>query len=571
MRNRLALVAAAALTLFALSYRLHSPVLFEDPNDGQYAEVAREMLERGDWITPTLNEVVFLNKPPLLYWLIAAAYVPLGVNELAARLPGTLATALTPLLILSLGRLLFGSVAGLLAAFIYVALPSTLLEARFVRPDTLLIAATTGTLLGALIALDAQGRRRSYALIGTQVALAAGVMAKGVLAVLLPAVPIAVLLIAERRWDFARILLKPGSWLLLLLLVAPWHLIAAWRHDGFAWDYIINQHFLFFLDRKLPRDSIPVSLPVFWGALAARTFPWTLLVPVAVYHAVRHMRADPVRRRGYVLALSWAAWTLVFFSAAVSRLEHYALPALPALALLLGVFFAEPPKSKAWNFTLLSYVILLVVSAFAATWISPQVLTQVDWLSAAEGLPTVARLYFGGLGLFGLVALGLARIDMRLAPVILAAGFLTLVPIMHAGLVSVSVFSSWAPTARIVQSVSGEDPVIVFEAPTEYQTCAGLNFYLRRRTLLLRPPGFVAPTYLTPHLNELFIDEEELRSLWNRERVFFVSDPLAQPDRSLESVLPHPFYVVARDRDRWLLSNQPIYAGRAAGEPIAGR
>jgi hypothetical protein len=113
--------------------------------------------------------------------------------------------------------------------------------------------------------------------------------------------------------------------------------------------------------------------------------------------------------------------------------------------------------------------------------------------------------------------------------------------------------------------------VIVFEAPTEYQTCAGLNFYLRRRTLLLRPPGFVAPTYLTPHLNELFIDEEELRSLWNRERVFFVSDPLAQPDRSLESVLPHPFYVVARDRDRWLLSNQPIYAGRAAGEPIAGR
>ena len=98
----------------------------------------------------------------------------------------------------------------------------------------------------------------------------------------------------------------------------------------------------------------------------------------------------------------------------------------------------------------------------------------------------------------------------------------------------------------------------MFEAPVEYQTCAGFNFYLRRKLDLLLPADFVAPPYLEPHVEELFISRDELEKAWQAEHVFFISDPL-QTRARLAGVVPQPFYVVARDNTRWVVTNEPVH------------
>src|SRR5256884_595599 len=233
--------AALALALGAgalLAVRLDVPAFFD--NEARYAEVAREMALGGDWISPHLDFTLFLNKPPLVFWL-AALWAALGV----------------------------------------------------------------------------------------------GVLARGLVPLVLAGLPIAAVTLRDHGWRGAA-RLRPGLGLLVLAaIVVPWHVAAALRNPGFAWDYVVNQHVLFFLDRKLPRDSEGDSLAFFWAAATGRAAPWVLLVPLTLAEAVRGAtrRATPAAPATFLL-WAWAGGLLLFFSCAPSRLEHYAMPALPAAALL---------------------------------------------------------------------------------------------------------------------------------------------------------------------------------------------------------------------------------------------
>jgi len=142
-----ALVLLVVLAATAFTYRLGAAPLLDDPNEGEYAEVAREMVETGNWISPQLNYVLFLNKPPLTYWLIGAADLAFGVNELAARLPSALAALAIVVLVVWLGTLLFAADTGLLAGFILVATGGFFVESHAARPDLILTAGIVGSLV----------------------------------------------------------------------------------------------------------------------------------------------------------------------------------------------------------------------------------------------------------------------------------------------------------------------------------------------------------------------------------------------------------------------------------------
>src|SRR5215831_4779602 len=120
-----------------------------------------------------------------------------------------------------------------------------------------------------------------------------------------------------------RALSAPWGVVLLAGVVVPWHLLAGAKNPGFLWDYVVNQHLLFFFDKKLPRDSIPDSLGLFWATFFARGLPWSLLLPAAVIHAWRTTRIDRTYGAALRLPATWLATVLGFFSLAVSRLEHY--------------------------------------------------------------------------------------------------------------------------------------------------------------------------------------------------------------------------------------------------------
>lgn len=540
----------------AFFYRLGGYPLFDEPNDAQYAEVAREMVESGDWVTPRLNYVVFLNKPPLLYWLISSAFAVSGVNEFAARLPGLLVTVGTLVLLYVMGRELFGRGTGLLALAVYASMPSTFFEARTVRPDGLLTAATLAALLAFVLALRSDGRRRRHAIWGLQVALAVGVMAKGIVGLLLPSFPIVAVLIAEREGRLFRQLVNPARWWPFLLLVVPWHALAAWRNTGFLWDYVVQQHFLFFFDRKVPRDSVPVALPVFWGAFFMRLFPWTVFAPVTIWHATKQLARGPRARFPPVLLLSWIGGVLAFFSLSPARLEHYALPALPAFALLLAELLHRwPDETVTRQRVLRVHVAALAVVFVAAGLIVPGILQSHRWLAPAQELPTLARLYFTILA----VASGAALIMSRrrpclLAPVICTAALLS-VPVVHRGLAAIAPLDTSASVASILATVPGDDPTLVFDAPIEYQTCAGLNYYLRRKIAMLRPRGFAAPAYLHPYEDDLFIGDDSFVDLWQRQPVILIADPLAASLRARDGITRGPFVVLGDAGTRRLLWN----------------
>jgi 4-amino-4-deoxy-L-arabinose transferase-like glycosyltransferase len=552
----IALCTALLLAALALGYRIGSPVLFEDPNEGQYAEVAREMVTSGEWISPQLNGVLFLNKPPLLYWSIGLAYRAFGIHEAAARLPVVLATLIILVVLYRLGAELFSPRVGLYAAAAYLAMPATVLEARLVRPDMLLTATTAAALLCCARVLRTEGQAQRRALTALQVVLAAGLLTKGIIALLLPAMPMAAVVLVERRADLVRLFCTPRSWMILLALAAPWHLVCAWRHEGFTWDYLVHQHLLFFFDRKLPRDSVPVPLTVFWGTFAGRVFPWTLLVPLAVAAALPALRGGLTERRAAVLLLAWAAGPLLFFSAAVSRMEHYSLPTMPAFALLLAAWWdastrartrADVARRALLGFTLLG---LLIVA-----WRLPDALAEVAWLRAVERLPSLGRAF---------VALFIVGVAAALASRTRAPGFavgallaanIAAVPVLHAALCAIAPFNSSAPVAEVLSAAAGTTTRVVFEAPVEYQHCAGLDFYLRRSVTLLRPVGFVEPSYLLPYRDALFIDRAALESLWRTEPVLLVTDPLAPADRPLASIVPSPFVVVSEVGHRWVVRN----------------
>src|SRR5689334_463392 len=323
--SRLAAVALALCAAAVFAIRLDAPAFFD--NEARYAEVAREMIVRGDWISPHLDFTLFLNKPPLAFWLAAAVFA-LGAPAEWARLATVAGAGVTLFATARLGALLYGDAAGLVAAAALATTIGFVLEARTLRPDMLITAAVVVALL-CWQAAERTGERRRAWLVGFWAALGVGMLAKGFVPVVIVALPVAACTLRDRGWRGVRDL-RPGTGLLVLAaIVLPWHVTIALRHPGFAWDYVVNQHLLVFFDKKLPRDSEGDTLAFFWAAFAGRALPWVTFLPLTAAEAIRGAgrRATPAAAATFLL-WAWAGGLLLFFSVAPSRLEHYSIPAL---------------------------------------------------------------------------------------------------------------------------------------------------------------------------------------------------------------------------------------------------
>ncbi|GIV03740.1 MAG: hypothetical protein KatS3mg077_1493 [Candidatus Binatia bacterium] len=562
-RSRGWTVAALGLVLvigWAFTHRLGSFPLLDDPNEAQYAEVAREMLETGDWLSPQLNYVLFLNKPPLSYWAIASVFQIWGIHEAAARLPSAAAGWLTVVVALVWGWRAFGPPVGCLAAALLASMGGFFVETHEVRPDLWLVLGITVSLF-ALWEIwqrpEERLERGSGWLALWQVGLAVGLLAKGMLALLVPAAVTLVLLACERQWRRALCFFHPRAWWLWLALVGPWHAAMSFVHAGFLWDYVINQHLLFFFDKKFPRDSTPISLPMFWAAFAMRVFPWSVFVPLSVAAGVAALRRQTEERTALVILLAWPAIVLALFSAASSRLEHYSLPALPPLALLLAVHLVRANElSRRWITATWIHWVFLSFVFVNALWVVPRLVREEEWLEPTAAFVRLAVQVFTGFSVAGVLALLLWWRGARLwasAPVL--ATFFATVPLFCEGLVLMAPNnSSFSLALRIERYIQPLKATVVYQAPEEYQTCAGLNYYLRQRIEILPPRHYVLPTYLEPHAANLFIDPETLVRWWRERNVIWISDPL-RPDQDWDAVLPGPYEVIARDASRVAVRN----------------
>jgi 4-amino-4-deoxy-L-arabinose transferase-like glycosyltransferase len=457
-----------------------------------------------------------------------------------------------------LGALLYGEALGLVAGAMLATTIGFVLEARTLRPDIVLLAVVVAAILCWQRALVADDRRTRW-LVALYAALGLGVLAKGLVPVVLAGAPIGLGTLADGGWKAIR-RLQPGLGLAVLAaIVLPWHVAMAWIHPGFAWDYVVNQHLLVLVDRKLPRDSEGDPLLFFWAAFTGRALPWIVLLPLTLAEASRGFRAragDPAR--GTFVIWLWIGALLLFFSAAPSRLEHYSLPALPAVALLAARAWQRlrggELAGRAWG-SLAVVGAILVVAGTVLIGAGPALLDRTYWIAQAPGLltlpmPAGAALMLGGALLVGA---GLGH-RATLVVVALAAAAVPLAAIVVRANVVVEPLFSWRPAAQAIRALPA-DAELVFEAPIEYQQVGGLAFYLGRPIAILEPPGFVPQTYLAPVMRDMFLSRAELSRRWGSAvRLVFVSDPQQRRDRP-DGLVPGPMHVVARFGDRWVLAN----------------
>lgn len=301
-----------------------------ETDEATFIGIARNMLASGDWVTPYIDGVRHFDKPPFLFWMMAASYSLFGVSEFAARLPNVLLLLGITFLVTRMASRHAGPQAGLYSGLAFSCSIGTYLFTREALHDPGLIFFLT-LALWAFLKWQGDPRKPLAPALIFYACLGAGTLTKGLIAIVFP-VAIVVLFFAFSRQmpRFRDLHLLPGI-LLLLAIAVPWHWLVATRNPGFAEHYFLNEHVRRFLNTRPQQDFASVPLPLFLGLLPAWLFPWTAFVPAAF--AGKKLESErPLIR----LALIWAGFVLLFFSISSGRLEHYLFPALPAIAILIG-------------------------------------------------------------------------------------------------------------------------------------------------------------------------------------------------------------------------------------------
>jgi 4-amino-4-deoxy-L-arabinose transferase-like glycosyltransferase len=337
-------LAVSCLALALLWFLpLNSPHLL-DPDEGRYAEIPREMVESGDWVTPRLDAIKYFEKPALGYWATAVAFEVFGQHAWTVRLWPALSGFLGLMLTWALARALYDERAALLAVLVQA---SALLYVGLARIATLDMSLSFGlqiamTALVLLVQRPQPGEARAGhlpLLLGVGVAFA--VMSKGLVGILIPGAVGVLFMLVHRDW---RLALRAQPWwtlAALLVLAAPWFVLVSARNPEFAHFFFIFQHF----QRYLSRADFDRYQPVwfFLPVLALGFLPWTTLLPAALREAWRAARSG---ERASSLLLIWSAFVLVFFSLSQSKLTPYIVPMLPALSLLTGRAIAGLPAAR---------------------------------------------------------------------------------------------------------------------------------------------------------------------------------------------------------------------------------
>jgi 4-amino-4-deoxy-L-arabinose transferase-like glycosyltransferase len=349
------LLVASALLFLNLDY----PLI--EPDEGRYAEIGREMLTSGEWIVPMLNQKPYLDKPPLFYWLLAGSFHLFGTSEQSARLVPALCAFLTVAGTFWFGRRILGARAALLSAFALTLMAGFIHCGRFLILDSVLTLFVSASFFTAHEAIRGERLRWSW-WIASAVCCGLGVLTKGPVALVLLAPAVIAYAWLEGRRHLASGIgekadrsgfspmpnaqcLMPDAFLawcvhvgVVLAVIAPWFIAIALRRPEFTKEFFINHHLKRFFTEEYHDNPIWFYLPVlFVGCL-----PWSLLVfPFLRFLFTRSAEVAGVRPRSMGFFLLWATWCVVFFTLSRGKLPPYVLPALPAVALLLGCYLEQ--------------------------------------------------------------------------------------------------------------------------------------------------------------------------------------------------------------------------------------
>jgi len=336
-----------------------------DANEAFYAQTPREMMEAGDYVSPSFNFQLRMNKPVLSYWNVAASYRLFGVSEWSERLPIAIGGVVIVATAFALGRLLGGTTAGLMAALVLATSPRLLLLARRIIIDVHITMWTGLVLLCFALAESRPERRRLYLCL-MYAAAGFGVLTKGPVAVFLPALVFFIYLTTLGRLGDLRRMMLPTGAIISLAITVPWYYLL---YREYGWEYI--GAFLF--GENLGRYAEAVGeqsrgLLFYIPVVLADLFPWSLMIPLALWWGIRERRGSRV---AWLLVI-WIAAIVTFFSFSGTKEDLYILPIVTAEAALIGTMLTKAIEGDSvktpvvWGLGLTA--VLLVATGAVMVW-----------------------------------------------------------------------------------------------------------------------------------------------------------------------------------------------------------
>jgi 4-amino-4-deoxy-L-arabinose transferase-like glycosyltransferase len=531
-----------------------SPPSLMDDVDAVQGQIARNMLQSGDWVTARLDGVAYLEKSPLKYWMMAVSFAIFGVHDWAARIPIALSAVLLCWVTARFGAWAFGRRVGLHAGLVLGTSVGLFLFTRILIPDVMLTLTITIALWGMVRALEEEERHPAAWAMAMWAAIGTGLLLKGVIAAAFPVVTsllylgLTKQLVEKRTWRRLRVM---WGILLALGIAAPWHVLATLRnppyfdwtmhsekgsYHGFFWFYFINEHLLRFLNLRYPRDYNTVPRAYFWLFHVLWFFPWSMYFPAAARLQYRGSdRASQVR----LLCLCWAGFILTFFTFSTTQ-EYYSMPCYPALGLLLGCAMASGDGWLKWGTRAIGVVTGLALAAICGIlWMVRDLAAPGDIASALSSNPDVYTLSLGHMTDLTMASFAYLRWPLGVAGVALAVGtwgawrlrgaasWAALVAMMvlffHAARMALVVFDPYMSSRPLAEALLAGPPgrLIVDD---QYYTFSSVFFYTNRRAYLLngRVNNLDYGSYAPDAPRDVFIDDAEFRRLWSSEARYYL-------------------------------------------------
>jgi len=514
------------------------------PDEGRYADIAREMLDSGDWVTPRLNGLKYFEKPPLQYWATAAVFSVFGFDEWTARMWPALTGLLCILFTAFAARRVAPGPAWLFAALAFAGSWGFFVGGQFLTLDMGLTFFLTAAMLAFVLSRQEgspPGVERNWTLLAWA-ALACAVLSKGLVAIVLPGLALAVYCALERDLSPLRRLHWIPGLALFAAITVPWFVLVQERNPEFFRFFFIHEHFERYL---LPDHHRPGPWWYFLPVAAVGLLPWTPAVPAAI------ARAWKTPAQGFKLdrfLAVWAAAVIVFFSASHSKLPGYILPAMPALLLLFARHY--PAMSDGMR-RMPAYTCVaagIALAAFAG--VLPALSAPLSWVGQDAEYSIWLLAAALSLSAGGIASLALAR-GRREEASFAAVGLGSLIAIQLA-VSGTHLFDEHYSSERLIETITGDQ--LQFPRDPPFYSVASFDqsvpFYLGRPVTLVAYKDELAPG-IAAEPEKYVRSVDDFLGLWHDERgeAFAIMKPPLYEKLSRDGL---PGRILARDA-RWII------------------
>jgi 4-amino-4-deoxy-L-arabinose transferase-like glycosyltransferase len=583
--------AAAVILLIALSAAIYLgnagfPALLDDA-DASHAMVAREMLQRHDWVILYMNGIRYLMKAPLHYWAVAVSYAALGQNEFSTRLPVALAMIGLVLLVNEFARRFFGFRAGFYSGLVACTSAGFFLFTRIMIPEGIYALEFT-----AIFYLFLRGWTGSLkprvAYWGAAAITGLAMLTRGLVGVIFPAAILFLFIVATQSWKRWRELHLFSSVGIFLLVAAPWHILASLRANSFFWSYFINEHLKRAIGTRYPPDYEAVPLWLWLGAHLIWFFPWSIFVPgvLSCIPRPRTWKNLPAEGQARLLLVLWAGFILLFFSLTFgSRMEYYSFGAWPAIAMLLGIGLAKAEEQgKRWLVRMQAALAavggVLATALIAMLWISAKVQVSGDISSLlTEHENNFYRVSMAHILDLTPQAFALLRLPSALAAAAFLVGLaaawwlrrkrrdqgaaiclaITMAVFFFAANIALGVFGPYLSSRPLMTKVLPQiTPADTLALYGEFDAMSGVAFYTDRQLLLWngRYNNLAAGSYYAdaPHI---FLTDPEFLALWKGSKRVFLFVPSEQRAAAAQRLPPAGSHLLAESGGKAVYANRP--------------